>query len=90
MLAACADAGVAPDTAVPEPASPPLPPIAAEVRDETRRRFHADYRQGTAAQVRARERRVKMATVIVVEVEDLASVDWAEHAERGDFPIVHE
>ena len=53
-------------------------------------RFHVDYRQGTVAQLGARERRVDSATIIVVEVDDLKSVDWAAHADRADFLIVHE
>lgn len=53
-------------------------------------RFHVDYRLGTVAQLRERARKLRSASLIVVEVEDLDAVDWVEYADRGDFVIAHE
>lgn len=41
------------------------------------------------AAARARDRQLKSATPIAVEVDDLNAVDWGEHTNPGDFVIAH-
>jgi uncharacterized iron-regulated protein len=49
--------------------------------------FHSDYRLGTAARVRARLEKARVAVVSIVPQEQLDSIDAGEYRERGDYIV---
>jgi uncharacterized iron-regulated protein len=49
--------------------------------------FHSDYRLGTAARVRTRLEKARVAVVSIVPQEQLDSIEAAEYRERGDYIV---
>jgi uncharacterized iron-regulated protein len=49
--------------------------------------FHSDYRLGTAARVRTRLEKARVAVVSIVPQEQLDSIDAADYRERGDYIV---
>lgn len=49
--------------------------------------FHSDYQLGTAARVRARLEKARVAVVSIVPQEQLDSIEAAEYRERGDYIV---
>src|SRR5262245_11845053 len=49
--------------------------------------FHSDYRLGTAARVRTRLDKARVAVVSIVPQEQLDSIEAAEYRERGDYIV---
>jgi uncharacterized iron-regulated protein len=49
--------------------------------------FHSDYRLGTAARVRTRLERARVAVVSIVPQEQLDSIEAGEYRERGDYIV---
>jgi uncharacterized iron-regulated protein len=49
--------------------------------------FHSDYRLGTAARVRTRLEKVRVAVVSIVPQEQLDSIEADEYRERGDYIV---
>jgi uncharacterized iron-regulated protein len=49
--------------------------------------FHSDYRLGTAARVRTRLKKVRVAVVSIVPQEQLDSIEADEYRERGDYIV---
>jgi uncharacterized iron-regulated protein len=49
--------------------------------------FHSDYRLGTAARVRTRLEKVRVAVVAIVPQEQLDSIEADEYRGRGDYIV---
>jgi len=49
--------------------------------------FHSDYGLGTAARVRSRLEKARVAVVSIVPLEQLDSIEAADYRERGDYVV---
>jgi uncharacterized iron-regulated protein len=49
--------------------------------------FHSDYRLGTAARVRSRVEKARVAVVSIVPQEQLDSIEAGEYRKRGDYIV---
>ena len=49
--------------------------------------FHSDYRLGTAARVRTRLEKSRVAVVSIVPQEQLDSIETVDYRDRGDYVV---